>query len=175
MSRIAAAALMLGVTIALMVTSACDTDGTVLEGYECADDAECVKGCYCWNDICVKEGALEFSLVWTDETDLDLYVETPTGETLGWSGELNAAGGTYSVYDCWEQDCIIEDGNHVEHVFFADSPDDGTYDVFVHNFSGLDAADFTIEVLEYGDTVTSFTGSLPDEQVSSEHYTYDYN
>lgn len=173
MTRLAMACALAGATATLLALAACDNDGSVLEGQRCEGGGDCVDGCYCWNDICVKEGALEFSLVWTGGADLDLYVETPSGETLGWN-DLSAAGGHYSVYDCWEGDCVIENGNHVEHSFFPDPPEHGVYEVFVDNYDGMDEAEFTIEVREDGSETETFTGYLPQSEISSDHYTYDY-
>ncbi len=159
----------------LSILGACDTDGQRGDtgfGEQCEETIECVVSSYCWNDICVQEGKLEFSLLWTTTTDLDLYVQTPFGDTIGWNATA-AAGGYYGVTDCF-QGCEIADGNHVEHIFFPSEAAGGTYEIYAHNFDGMNAADFTIEVHKNGETVETFSGSLPASVAGSPHYEHYY-
>jgi uncharacterized protein YfaP (DUF2135 family) len=109
----------------------------------------------CFNKYCVGAGTLRVSLAFSVDADFDLHVLTPGGIEI-YFGEPEANGGTLDV-----DQCILPCGDepHVENVVFDDTALAGDYEVWVVNFGGRAAGDFSIEVA--GDVNTSFQGSLP--------------
>jgi len=163
--------------VLLALVSSCKVDdsederGDAGPGDPCEDTIDCTPGSICWNDICIEEGSLRFSLVWTAETDLDLHVQIPGGEEISYSNP-SVGGGELDVDDCVSSNCAIPNGNHVENVFFAETPSAGTYTYWVYNYSCATEADFTLEVAVGASVQATHSGTLEAACVDSEHYTY---
>lgn len=141
-------------------------EGTCLEPV--ADPCNCPSGTTCVNNVCVGEGALRVTLKWSVATDIDLHVLTPNGNEINFTNDM-ADSGTLDVDD-------MGDGVHVENVFFT-APPAGAYQVWAVNYSGMIAAEFSIEVVTPAGAVGAFpvTGSLPAMQVESMHYNFNYS
>jgi hypothetical protein len=142
-------------------------------GDPCGGEIDCTPGSICWNDICIEEGALRFSLVWETSNDLDLHVMTPDGTEIFY-GNSSAAGGELDVDDCVGGGCTNPDGMHVENIFFAEEGASGTYTYWVVNYSGDEESDFELEVAEGEDVVATESGTVDSTTTTSTQYTYDY-
>jgi hypothetical protein len=141
--------------------------GTKLPGDPCDDSAECIPGSVCFNKYCVGQGTLRVSLGFTVDSDFDLHVLTPLGSEIYYSNS-SADGGTLDVDQCVSS-CL--EGPHAENIVFDGTLPTGAYEVWVVNFDGRAAGDFTIEVA--GDVSESFSGSLPATAgAESMHFTF---
>lgn len=109
-----------------------------------------------------RSGALQYSLTWDTDADLDLYVVEPDGTEiwygsafrLDYSGETSPAGGTLDVDDT--------DGYGPENIFYQSSPPAGTYTGWVEHFSGTLPTNYTLTVTQGGQSNT-FTGTLTSQ------------
>jgi hypothetical protein len=134
----------------------CQTgSGSLAVGEACEETEECVPGSVCFNKYCVGAGNLRVSLAFSVDSDFDLHVLTPGGSEI-YYGETEANGGTLDV-----DQCVLPcgAGAHVENIVFDDTALSGQYEVWVVNFGGRAAGDFSIEVA--GDVSAAFEGSLP--------------
>ncbi len=146
--------------------------GTAQPGDPCNGTVDCTPGSICWNEICVGEGALRFSLAWSVASDFDLHVQTPTGTEI-YYGNSSAEGASLDVDDCVGSSCRNPEGTHVENIFWAETAASGSYLVWVENFNGGAEGDFTIEVS--GASGGPFTGTLPATSgASSEQFSVTY-
>jgi hypothetical protein len=146
--------------------------GTLAVGEPCEETRECIPGSVCFNKYCVGAGNLRVSLAFTVDADFDLHVLTP-GDIEIYFSEPSANGGTLDVDQCISS-CGTEP--HAENIVFDDTALSGEYEVWVVNFGGRAAGDFSIEVA--GDVSASFQGSLPAgttdsfDYPESMHYTF---
>jgi len=141
-------------------------------GDPCNGNIDCTPGSICWNEICIGEGSLRFSLAWEVTSDFDLHVLTPNGIEVYYSN-TTGDGANLDVDDCVGDDCRNPEGTHVENIYWADSAPTGTYEVWAVNYNGSATGSFTIEV--QGGTGGPFTGTLAAESgAESEHYTVTY-
>ncbi|HWB71231.1 MAG TPA: MopE-related protein [Egibacteraceae bacterium] len=125
------------------------------------------------SDLVVGSGAIQATLIWDNDNDLDLFVFEPNGNAI-WYGNRgpSATGGELdrddNVFVC---DSDTTPGG-VENVFWPDTatPDVGTYQVAVDVFNSCGAAaNWTLEVRidgvlvlrESGDTEQSFAFTYP--------------
>ena len=69
--------------------------GTLPAGDKCGGDNECISA-ECYRNTCVNTGKLRISSAWQDDTDLDLHVETPDGNTIFWE-KREVDGGLQTV------------------------------------------------------------------------------
>ncbi|MDB5352836.1 MAG: hypothetical protein JWN86_4083 [Planctomycetota bacterium] len=81
-----------------------------------------------FNDVQVKVGSPQFTLVWDSRADLDLHVIEPGGAEIFWEKRKGSKGGELDVDDV--------DGFGPENVFWNGGPD-GSYRWFVHYYGGL--------------------------------------
>lgn len=143
-------------------------------GSQCDNDEDCGPGYKCWNHVCVGEGRLRFSLMWISETDFDLHVVTPDGFEI-YYGRPNADGGELDVDDCIGGGCARPGEIHVENIYFQDSPSEGEYQYWVHNYQGTISGEYRLEVYVDGVLVQESSGVLPASDVNSDpigKYTY---
>jgi len=149
-------------------TGAVTGGGTVQPGDPCNGTVDCTPGSICWNEICVGEGSLRFSLAWTVASDFDLHVQTPSGTEI-YYGNRDAEGASLDVDDCIGSSCRNPTGTHVENIFWVGEAPSGTYEVWVVNYNGAESGTFTIEAAGTGSG--PFTGTLDASSgASSEHY-----
>jgi hypothetical protein len=149
----------------------CETgSGTLAVGEPCEETQECIPGSVCFNKYCVGAGSLRVSLAFSVDADFDLHVLTPGGSEI-YFFNLEANGGLLDVDQCVAP-CGTEP--HVENIVFDDTALSGEYEVWVVNFRGRAAGDFSIEVV--GDVSASFQGSLPAsdsfDYPESTHFTF---
>jgi len=157
-------------------------------GNVCENDDDCSEDATCFDGICVMTGALQFTLTWEGETDLDLYVVEPDGDYIYWGtyeaenpAQADSPLGYLDVDDCAYYDDTYHcrtTGTHVENIFF-DAPTDGEYTVYVSGFeTGGETVDFTITATVDGDEQTPWTGSVDDDEEAgtniSEFFYVDY-
>lgn len=146
--------------------------GTVEIGEACDETEECVPGSVCFNKYCVGAGNLRVSLAFSVDADFDLHVVTPGGFEIFY-GDKVGNGGTLDVDQCITP-CGTEP--HAENIVFDDTALSGEYEVWVENFGGRAAGDFSIEVV--GDVTAAFEGSLPASDTAdfvfpeSTHFTF---
>jgi hypothetical protein len=138
-------------------TAGIDPDAECVAPSECADDQTCFEG------VCVGTGSVRVSLSWSVVTDLDLHVQTPTGEWMSYQNPITAYG-ELDVDDCVAGTCVNPDGVHVENVFLNENAPRGTYSVLIVNFDGRAEAGYTVEVA--GEAFASFEGVLPGYEYS---------
>jgi hypothetical protein len=158
--------------------SSCDSadcqtgSGTLAVGEPCDETEECIPGSVCFNRYCVGAGNLRVSVAFSADADFDLHVLTP-GATEIYFFAPEGNGGKLDVDQCITS-CGTEP--HVENIVFDDTALSGEYEVWVVNFGGRAAGDFSIEVA--GDVSAAFQGSLPAsagasfESPESMHYTF---
>jgi hypothetical protein len=127
--------------------------GSICEVAGCRIETTCFEG------TCVGTGDLRFSLSWSVISDFDLHVLTPSGVEIFY-GNAIAGGGELDVDDCVGDMCRSL-AMHVENIVFANDPELGTYTVWVENFNGSRAGDFTVEVS--GAVRSVIRGSLPPQ------------
>jgi hypothetical protein len=124
----------------------------------CPDGTSCVDG------TCVGDGALRFTLQWSSENDLDLYVLTPAGNRI-YYGNRSADGGML------DRDDTTGGPGSIENIFFT-APENGTYEYWVDNYSGS-AASFNLTVFKGGSRADMRGGSV-ESGGESGHYTIDF-
>ena len=132
--------------------------GTLPAGHKCGGDNECISA-KCYQNTCVHTGVLRVSSAWQDDTDLDLHVETPEGNTIYWE-KRNIDGGSYDFHNCTGE--CVNPAPHVESVYFEEVAQDGTYKVYLIHEKARAATSFEIEVEYNGDTI-EFAGDVPQE------------
>ena len=146
-----------------------------ISGISCAEKGACDPGFLCFHEWCVGEGSLRFSLSFQVDSDFDLHVVTPAGHHIFWNFR-EADGGILDVDQCVES-CGA--GQHVENVYFESDPPDGTYEVYVRNYSGggtdpRAAGPFVVEIAG-GDQLATLTGQLAAVEGSeSQHFTFEW-
>lgn len=133
--------------------------GTAQPGDPCNGTVDCTPGSICFNQVCVGDGALRFSMAWQGDTDIDLHVLTPGGEMI-YYGLRSAGGGTLDVDDCVSGTCSSPGAVHVENVVFDSSAAAGVYTYWAVNYAGTQSLDVTVEVFTDTDHET-FTDTLP--------------
>ncbi|HCH61957.1 MAG TPA: hypothetical protein DFR83_04070 [Deltaproteobacteria bacterium] len=127
---------------------------------DCGDDQTCVDG------VCVTDGALRFTLQWDDQTDLDLYVTTPAGNTISYSNR-SADGGRLDVDD------TRGGANSVENIHFNEDLASGPYEYWVNNYDN-NSASWRLSVHVDGSEVAAVSDSFRPEDSDSEHFTFEY-
>ena len=103
---------------------------------------------------------LRISSAWQDDTDLDLHVETPEGNTIFWE-KREVDGGRYDFHNCTGE--CANPAPHVESVFFEETVQDGTYKIWFVHEQARAATSFEIEVDYNGETI-EFAGDVPEER-----------
>ena len=137
-----------------------EATGDIVIGEVCTQTQECIPGSMCFNEFCVGAGSLRTSLSFFEDTDLDLHLLTPNGVEIYFIND-RADGGVLDVDQCISS--CGADTAHVENINFDGAPPRGTYEVWVENFDGRAAANFSIEIA--GDGIsTSFSGSVAAQE-----------
>jgi hypothetical protein len=76
-------------------------------------------------------GALQVSLSWNNDSDQDLYVTDPSGETISYTNKQSNSGG--------ELDRDDTDGYGPENIYWLNTAPDGTYQVKVDDYDNVPA------------------------------------
>jgi hypothetical protein len=166
-------AIVLGAAVLALAASTSDGGGgDTPVGQSCSEDEECVQGSLCFNQFCVGDGVLRFSLSWSVDSDFDLHVMTPRGSHIYWSS-TSGDGGTLDVDQCVSS---CGEGGHVENIVFPEMAPLGQYQAWVENFSGHSAGSFTLYFSGVGVNVPAASESLPATAgAMSATYLVDYN
>lgn len=94
-----------------------------------------------------KKGSVQVSLIWDNppgqETDLDLYVTAPSGETLSYRNRTSACGGFLDTDAQHER-------NPVENITWTSSAPSGEYRVQVRNCNGETKKQFKVRIVQDG-------------------------
>jgi hypothetical protein len=100
------------------------------------------------------EGDLRVSLEWFNYDDLDLHLEEPNGNTICYSNKRSLTGGFLDI----DMNVDPTSREAVENIIFPDRsrPLEGTYTVYVHNFTHRENIDvgFSIELESKGETIS---------------------
>jgi hypothetical protein len=150
-------AIVLGAAVVALAASTSDGGGDTPVGGSCSGDEECVEGSLCFNQFCVGDGVLRFSLSWSVDSDFDLHVMTPRGSHIYWQTS-SGDGGTLDVDQCVSS---CGEGGHVENIVFPEAAPIGQYQVWVENFSGHSAGPFTLFTSGVGLNVPPASETLP--------------
>jgi hypothetical protein len=124
--------------------------------------------------VCVGSGQLRFSSTWSRPGDIDVWVTTPSGATIGWQRQT-ADGG--------RQDKDDTSGTGPENIYWEVTPVSGVYSVCVAtNYMGPNAANpVTVRVVvarPMAEDVVferEYTGSAAfsaNQRCTAEHPTY---
>ncbi len=141
-------------------------------GAECEMDSDCGAGQVCFEQTCVGDGGLRFSLTWNVDTDFDLMVRLPDGRTTINYIITSAQGGMLDVDDCF-QSCRRPGGPHVENIHFPMDAPRGTYTYWVSNAGVTMADDFALEVSVAGTVQAMQSGNIPEFRLESPRYTFE--
>ena len=147
-------------------------EGTQLQGQKCGGgEGDCIASADCYQSTCVRRGTLRVSTAYQNDTDVDLYLTTPSGNEVTYRHEGGAeGGGRYDFENCLNK-CAYA-APHVESIFFEDGAEDGTYKVYVSHFEARSETPFEIQV-KAGDQALTFRGDLPMERdVTSEVFEF---
>lgn len=110
---------------------------------------------------------LDFEVNWNVPTDIDLHVIEPSGEEIYFGNRESASGGELKSDDT--------SGTGPENIFWDTNAPTGQYQIFVVNFSGSVAVNFTVQVKITGGVVQTFTGSLAASSGErSNTFTFDF-
>jgi hypothetical protein len=110
----------------------------------------------------VGTGAVQISVSWNVDSDVDLHVVDPSGEEIYFGNPSSASGGTLDLDS--NPDCDI-DGKRNENITWQDSAPAGTYIVRValYNSCGVTPSDYVVTVQVAGQPTRTYTGSLPGD------------
>lgn len=119
---------------------------------------------------------LRITLLWEEQTDLDIHVITPSGEHVYYNNKVESAGGRHGKDDCTKSNCPARTSGsaYSEWVTWVDSqPRHGEYTVWAVNYNGLETANMTIQV-ESDRGNTSFDAALSGRRAESQRWTFFY-
>ena len=124
------------------------------------------------------DGVLRFNLRFSNETevDLDIFVDTPGGETIYWDNKEDSSGGQLDV-DCLCNSCDLGPSENIYWDYGGEAPH-GTYTITVDYFNPCDwavgvdpSSDYTLLVMQSGSVIEEYTGTL-DSRDDSHEYTH---
>lgn len=118
---------------------------------------------------------MRISLLWPEATDLDLFVEDPSGQTIYYGNRTTQEGAQLKKADCVSSSCpALEDGSdYSEWVEWSGKPLQGEYKVWAVNYNGRATANFIIQIeSDRGDV--SFEGSVSGVREASGVGTFTY-
>lgn len=151
-----------------------ESTGTQRRGQPCDEANQCAAGLACEASECVDRTDLRIALVWETELDLDLHVQTPTGEELYYRNRVGSGGGEF-LRDACIQDHCDAGVERKEVAVWGDSAPAGTYEIWVVNYDGGETAPFRIEVRKADGSLETFNGSVPAQQeASSSRFAYSH-
>lgn len=101
---------------------------------------------------------LNIASTWQANTDLDLYVKTPTGEQLFYRVRNSTDGGVHNGDACIQGNCA---NGRTESVSWRKPPLAGDYEVWMVNADGRAAGNYTVRVTNSRTgTIHTFSGSV---------------
>ncbi len=136
-----------------------DLQGQTGSNGACVSDRGCGASQDCVADTCVESGPLRITLYWSERTDIDLHILTPTGEKLWYRNRNTNDGGEFASDSCIGGTCIP--GSAVlETAHWANEPTRGYYEVWATNYAGEMAVSAKFEILIDG-VISSYTTTVP--------------
>jgi hypothetical protein len=117
-------------------------------------------------------GAVQVSLTWWSEVDLDLHLVDPSGEEIYFNHKTSASGGYLDVDDT---DGGTPSNPAIENIYFESNAPRGTYTVDVVYYSGSGAASFRVlTIIDGASSGEPYTGSLSSagQEVRVSSFTY---
>ena len=150
----------------------CTNDNTA--GQEtCTSDNDCGNDEQCRQGYCIHQAPMEIVLDWAGDTELNLYVENPDGETVQLSGgpeEQDSETGWMAI----RTDGSASSGTtNAEIALFDRIRPQATYRIWVENTGSTDAANYSVRVMRRGAEATSIEGS--DLEAGGKSVDYLYN
>jgi len=108
--------------------------------------------------IQVRRGALQISLSWDNDDDIDLHVTTPSGETLYFGNK--GSGGSAGELDLDSNVGCVSGDPRVENIFFEAPLMNGNYEVKINEYSGCrGGANYRVTANTNGTPLSNFGGS----------------
>jgi uncharacterized protein YfaP (DUF2135 family) len=99
-------------------------------GVVCGANQACAAG------VCLGSGQLRFTSTWSRNGDIDVWVTTPSGKSIGWTNQ-----GANANTDMGKQEKDDTSGTGPENIYWESTPPSGTYHVCVAtNYIGPNAA-----------------------------------
>lgn len=97
-----------------------------------------------------QQGAVQATLIWDSETDLDLFVACPNGESINYSQPTGCGGGFLDI------DANVREimPNPVEHITWPNGAPPGEYVVLVRSANGSGVDRFQVQIEIAGETRT---------------------
>jgi hypothetical protein len=89
-------------------------------GVVCGANQACAAG------VCLGSGQLRFTSTWSRNGDIDVWVTTPSGKSIGWTNQ-----GANANTDMGKQDRDDTSGTGPENIYWESTPPTGTYHVCV--------------------------------------------
>ena len=111
-------------------------------------------------DVVVGTGDVQVTLLWANDSDMDLHVIDPDGTEIYFSNRTSPSGGQLDVDDIPSSG---DNSTHVENIFWAaEGAPTGTYSVFVNHYSSHSggANSYTLEVRVGGELIHQESGTL---------------
>jgi hypothetical protein len=110
----------------------------------------------------VGTGAVQVSVSWDVDSDLDLHVVDPTGEEIYYNQLESASGGTLDLDS--NPDCEL-DHTRNENVTWEQNPPPGTYTVRLDLYNACDVSptNYVVTVQVAGQPTRTFTGTIDGE------------
>lgn len=100
---------------------------------------------------------LTVASTWQTDTDLDLYVKTPTGEILHYRDRESTDGGVFNGDACISGNCP---GVRTETATWSNPPLAGNYEVWMVNAGGRNTGSYTIRVGSTRGQIHVFSGTV---------------
>lgn len=126
------------------------------------------------------KGVLSFNLEWSSSyNQLDLFVQGPYGSLISKNNSSSYGGNMDLICDCCSSaSSSYYNGYYYENIYYASTPNSGTYSFYVRNNGGCggtysSSVYFTLRVYTNGFLAQSRTGYVNLNNVSST-YTYVY-
>lgn len=116
-------------------------------------------------------GAIQVTLKWEREVDLDLHVRDTNSEEIYWDDKTSASGGFL------DQDDRVggtASDPAIENVFWESNAPAGSYTVWIYYFSGSGATNYELVIMVDGETVGSYPGTLNSQYESSPIQAFTY-
>lgn len=110
----------------------------------------CPAGRACANGVCVGDGMLRITMVWSLAGDMDLHVVPPCGSEISYRATSQCGG---------QLDRDDTTGTGPENVFWAASPASGTYLVCATPYSIRGSTPFTVTVNQGATVLRRWTGT----------------
>ena len=117
-------------------------------------------------DIIVGSGDVQVTLLWANDSDMDLHVIDPSGFEIFYGDRISPSGGQLDVDDIPSGG---DNSTHVENVFWAaEGAPAGAYSAFVNHFSSnTDGPNsYTLEVKVGGELIHRESGTLAEGEDS---------